>query len=50
MRLEAAELVLRIIDEHREEQLTLVGDEERPVVGDELRAKRRDEEDQEDAE
>ena len=46
-RLEAAELVLRIVDEHRKEQLALVGDEQRPVVGDELRAQRGGEEDEE---
>ncbi len=39
-RLEAAELLLRIIDEHRKEKLALVGDQERAVVGDELGAER----------
>ena len=49
-RLEAAELVLRIVDEHREQKLALVGGDERPVVGDELGAERGDEQDEEDPE
>ena len=42
-RLEPAELVLRIIDEDGEQELALVGGDQRPVVGDELgeRARRR---------
>ena len=40
-RLEAAELLLRVVDEDRKEELALVGDDQRPVVGDELGAERR---------
>ena len=48
-RLEAAELVLRIVDEHRKQKLALVGGDQRPVVGDEFRAQRAGEQHQEDA-
>ena len=48
VRLEAAELVLGIIEEDREQDLALVGNDQRPVVGDELGEQREDEENEED--
>src|SRR5690606_15985497 len=39
-RQEAAELLLRIVDEHGQQQLTLVGNEDRAIVGDQLGGER----------
>ncbi len=48
-RLESAELVLWIVDERRKQELALVGGDQRPVVGDELRAESAGEQRQKDA-
>ena len=47
-RLEAAELILRIVEEDGKEDLAFVGGDQRPVVGDELGEQRSDEQDQKD--
>ena len=47
-RLEAAELILWIVEENGKENLAFVGGDQRPVVGDELGEQRSDEQDQKD--
>src|SRR5277367_2607940 len=49
-RLEAAELFLRVIDEDGKQYLALVGGDQGPIVGEELRAHRGDEQDEKDPE
>src|ERR1700722_9949198 len=49
-RLETAELFLRVIDEDRKQNLALVGGDQGPIVGEELRANRGDEQDKKDPE
>ena len=50
LRQEAAELLLRIVDEDRHQQLALVAHENRPVIGEELGEKAEHEQDHEDPE
>jgi hypothetical protein len=46
-RQEAAEFLLRIVDQHRKEDFAFVGDDHRLVVGDQLGEERHEEEDEE---
>ena len=50
LREEAAEFLFRVIDEHRRQQLALVGDQDWLVVGEEFRKQAENEQDQEDPE